>query len=74
MFSMIDYLIRYEQDGLSNIEVLELFSHLIKKGYAWQLQGSYGRMAEQIINDGLIDKQGNIHKDAEYKMEERLNG
>jgi len=74
MFSMIDSLMRYEQDGLSDMETLELFSYLIKKGYAWTLNGSYGRMAERIINDGLIDKDGNIHKDAEYKMDEMLNG
>ena len=64
-FSMIDYLIRYEQDGLNNIEVLELFSHLIKKGYAWQLQGSYGRTAKDMIDRGLINKDGVISDNAE---------
>ena len=62
---MIDSLIRYESDGLSNMETLELFSCLIKKGYAWQLQGSYGRTAKDMIDRGLINKEGVISDDAE---------
>ena len=62
---MIDSLIRYESDGLSSMETLELFSCLIKKGYAWQLQGSYGRTAKDMIDRGLINKEGVISDDAE---------
>ena len=65
MFSMIDYLIRYEQNDLSNMETLELFSYLIKKGYAWQLQGSYGRTAKDMIDRGLINKDGVIADNVE---------
>ena len=65
MFSMIDYLIRYEQNDLSNMETLELFSYLIKKGYVWQLQGSYGRTAKDMIDRGLINKDGVIADNVE---------
>lgn len=62
---MIDYLVRYETNGLSNMETLELFSYLIKKGYAWELQGSYGRTAKEMIDRGLINKDGVIADNAE---------
>jgi len=32
----------------------------VKNGHAWSLQGTYGRMAHQLIEAGYLDKQGNI--------------
>jgi len=56
----INYIIQYETDGLSDADTLRLFSYLIKTGQAWTLQGHYGRTAKFMIDNGYIDKDGNI--------------
>ena len=61
-FNEIDYIIAYEQGELRGEQVLKLFSYLIKTGKAWSLQGSYGRMAGRLIDEGYISKQGKILK------------
>lgn len=43
--------------------VLRLFSHLLKTGMAWTLQGSYGRAAEALIDRGAIAPNGDILQD-----------
>lgn len=48
----ITKLIAYENGELSYDEVVELFQSLIDSGSAWVLQGSYGRTAQQLINNG----------------------
>ena len=59
---IIDKIIAYEQGGLSQQEVIDLFAHLIQSGLCWQLQGHYGRTAEALIAEGLIDGNGKITK------------
>ncbi len=52
-FDTLDFIIRFEQgDCESQEEVIEGFQALIDSGLAWQLQGSYGRAARQLINAG----------------------
>jgi hypothetical protein len=58
--NLVDDIIRYEQGELSALETLELFGHLIASGAAWSLQGSYGRMANALLEEGLLDGDGNI--------------
>ena len=36
-------------------EVLEAWQYLVYTGMPWTLQGSFGRMAQHLINEGLID-------------------
>lgn len=36
-------------------DMLEAWQHLIDSGMVWHLQGSYGRMAEQLIDAGLCN-------------------
>lgn len=62
-FNEIDYIIAYEQGELRGDKVLKLFSYLIKTGKAWNLQGSYGRMAGNLIDRGYISAQGDILKE-----------
>ena len=50
---MIDKIISYEKDELNDEETIQLFQGLINNGMAWQLQGHYGRVATQLIEDGL---------------------
>lgn len=51
--NMIDKLVDYERGNLEeDEEVYELFQKLIDTGLAWTLQGSYGRMAAELIKQG----------------------
>jgi hypothetical protein len=58
--SSIDNIIAYEQGELSDQEVVYLFADLVRSGMAWSLQGSYGRTATALINEGWIDREGNV--------------
>ena len=49
----ITKIVQYENDELSDEETIELFQELINTGLAWQLQGSYGRMAVQLLEEGF---------------------
>jgi hypothetical protein len=57
---LIELIMAYEDGTLTDPQILELFSQLIKTGQAWSLQGSYGRMARNLIEAGYLDKAGNI--------------
>jgi len=59
----INYIMGYECGDLNDKESLELFSHLIKNGMAWGLQGHYGRTANNLIERELIDENGVINWD-----------
>ena len=39
-------------------EIVEFFQKLIDTDVAWKLQGSYGRMARNLIEDGLCKPKG----------------
>lgn len=52
----IGNLIAYENGELNDEEIVDLFQSLIDSGLAWTLQGSYGRMALYLINNGHCTK------------------
>lgn len=56
----VDKLVAFETGELNDDEIIVLFSELVRDGTAWQLQGSYGRMAQRLIEAGHLDRQGTI--------------
>jgi hypothetical protein len=53
-------IIEYEQNELDDFDIVNLFSDLMTSGILFQLQGSYQRQAQQLINEGILDADGNI--------------
>lgn len=53
-FDLVGFIMDFEGDcdDMTDERLIEGFQHLIDTGTAWQLQGFYGRMAEQLIADG----------------------
>lgn len=50
----IDKVIKYENGEMSEQEIIDFFQELVDSGMAWELQGSYGRMAMHLVESGLI--------------------
>tara|TARA_R100000781_G_scaffold101521_1_gene65044 strand:+ start:1947 stop:2168 length:222 start_codon:yes stop_codon:yes gene_type:complete len=57
----IDYIMAYEDGSIDDKGVLELFSHLIKNGMCWSLQGHYGRTASALIENDYVNRNGEIN-------------
>lgn len=51
---LVGKIIAYENGDLTYDEILAFFGELIETGLAWQLQGSYGRMAASLIESGEV--------------------
>lgn len=51
-------IIAYEQGELDHDGFIELFCNLIRSKLAWSLQGHYGRTAMELINNGIISREG----------------
>lgn len=50
----VGFIMAFEGGELSDDEVIEGFQHLVDNGHAWSLQGSYGRAAAALIQQGLV--------------------
>jgi len=55
MSEELDLIVAYECGDLDDLQVVELFQHLIDTGRAWQLQGHYGRTAIALIEAGICN-------------------
>lgn len=51
---LADKLTAFEQGQLTSPEVVTLFQELVDSGLAWELQGSYGRAAMELIEQGYV--------------------
>ena len=60
----------YESGEMGNHhDLLRLFSHLIRTGQAWTLQGEYGRNAKRLIDRGAIAFNHPGHDDGDILMD-----
>jgi|TARA_B100000282_G_C31452210_1_gene362929 hypothetical protein len=55
---MVEKIIQYENGDMSIDEIVSFFQELIDSGLCWTLQGHYGRMARNLIEDGLCNEPG----------------
>ncbi len=55
-FDLTNRIIEFETGTATEEQVIELFQYLVDTGLAWSLQGSYGRIAQNWIENGLIKK------------------
>ena len=53
--SIANQIIAYESGELDQEQVIELFEGLIRSGKINHLQGSYQRIANQLIEEGYIN-------------------
>lgn len=54
MSDLIENLMAFESGELDEPQTIVFFQELVTSGLAWQLQGSYGRLAEALIDAGLV--------------------
>lgn len=53
-FDLVGAIIDFENGDLDDDATIELFQHLVDTGQAWTLQGSYGRAARALIDQGYV--------------------
>jgi hypothetical protein len=52
----VDKIMAFESGELDEEGIIELFQELIDSGLVWQLQGSYGRTANFLIENGYCSR------------------
>ncbi len=76
-FNSLDFIMRFEDgsaEPLTLPELVEGFAQLIRSGHAWTLQGTYGRTAAALIENGLVDREGNVDHERVEQAEEEYVG
>lgn len=53
---IIDKIIAYESGEMTATEIIDFFQESIDDGSVWALQGSYGRMANYLIEQDYCTK------------------
>ena len=70
--SSLDNIIAFENGELDDISTINMFSTLIRTGMAWQLQGFYGRTANALIENNIINQNGDINYEAFDEIQQSL--
>jgi len=52
--NIVEKIIRFENGEMSFEEEIDFFQELVDTGLAWELQGTYGRIANDLIKQGFI--------------------
>jgi len=68
----LDNIIAFENGELDDISTINMFSTLIRTGMAWQLQGFYGRAASALIENNIINQNGDINYEALDEIQQSL--
>jgi len=69
--NVVDYIMEYEGGDISEKDYLYLMAYMIKTGRAWTFQGSlYGRPAKELIDAGIISREGRIDWDKYNELKE----
>jgi len=55
-FDIVDFIIEFESGNLDNEQIIEGFQYLINTGLINNLQGTYQRIAQQLINAELCNR------------------
>lgn len=53
-YDLVDKFVRFENDEMEDDETIDFFQYLVDTGMVWRLQGSYGRMAQYLIEIGVV--------------------
>lgn len=61
----VGQIVAFETGELSDEETVEFFQALVNSGLAWQLQGSYGRTAQAMLDAGVISSPFQVVADSE---------
>lgn len=54
--ALLDQMMMWEDGELDSDDEIDLFQHLVDTGLVWELQGMYGRRAEELLRAGAIYK------------------
>jgi hypothetical protein len=54
-YDYIGAIMEFETGELDDEGVITLFQYLVDTGLAWSLQGSYGRLAHDMLEKGIIN-------------------
>jgi hypothetical protein len=57
---LADRLFALEMGELDEEQTLQFFADLVDSGWAWHLEGLYGRMAASLIEGGFISEDGEV--------------
>lgn len=55
-YPLLDKVLAFEYGQMDEEELVEFFQHLVDTGLVWQLQGTYGRTAVDLIEAGLVTR------------------